>query len=37
VTDSESIIFASEKVASTLERHLIDAVVIGAVALAAYH
>ena len=37
MSDSESLIFASEKVVSILGRHRIDAVVIGAVALAAYH
>ena len=35
--DSESILHAAEDVLGLLQKHGIDAVVIGAVALAAYH
>jgi hypothetical protein len=37
VNDSEAILHAAEEVVGILKRHRIDAVVIGAVALAAYH
>lgn len=37
VSDSESLIFAAERVVAILDEYRIDAVVIGAVALAAYH
>lgn len=37
VRDSESLICAAERVVAILDGHRIDAVVIGAVALAAYH
>ncbi len=35
--DSESLVFAAERVVSILDEYRIDAVLIGAVALAAYH
>ena len=37
MNDSEAILHAAEEVVGILKRHRIDAVVIGAVALAAYH
>lgn len=37
MSDSESLIFAAERVVAILDEYRIDAVVIGAVALAAYH